>query len=60
MNEQINQYKFIVSDFNSKVRVLKDEKKSLSTVINILQKDNEQQNNQSWNVINSRKTIMGN
>ena len=55
MNDQLNQYKLIVSDLNSKITALEDEKKSLITVIKILQEDNEQKNKQNWNVVNNRK-----
>ena len=45
----------ITSDLNSKNKDLEDEKKSLITVIKILQHDQEQEHN-PWNVPNKRKT----
>ena len=54
LKEQICNYKCIVSDLNSKVKDLENEKNSLIAVVKILQNDQEQ-HEASWNVVNNHK-----
>ena len=54
LKDQICNYKCIVSDLNSKVNDLENEKNSLIAVVKILQNDQEQ-HEASWNVVNNHK-----
>ena len=58
LKDQICNYKCIVSDLNSKVKDLENEKNSLIAVVKILQNDQEQ-HEASWNVVNNHKKTTG-
>jgi hypothetical protein len=46
--DQVNNYKFILSDMKAKINDLENEKSSLITVIKILQEDQPQDNEKIW------------
>ncbi|CAB4000157.1 Hypothetical predicted protein [Paramuricea clavata] len=57
LSDQVNNYKCIASDLNTKVKQLEDEQKSLITAIKIVQNDcnTNKQSTWSWNVVKNRK-----
>jgi hypothetical protein len=55
--EQVNNYKFIVTDMKAKIKDLENEKNSLITVIRILQEDQKQDESNAWNTVGRQKKI---
>lgn len=56
LSDQVNNYKYITSDLNTRIKELENEKKSLITVIKILQGDQENCGKETtWNVVKNRK-----
>ena len=57
LSDQVNNYKCIALDLNTKVKQLEDEQKSLIRAIKIVQNDRNtnKQSTWSWNVVKNRK-----
>ncbi len=57
--DQANNYKLIISDLNSKIKELQNEKSSLTTVIKTLHNDTDEESKESWKVVNKGKVKQG-
>ncbi len=55
ISDEANNYKYIISDLNTKIKELEDEKKSLITAIKIVQNDQKMHQESAWNVVKNRK-----